>query len=489
MKKLLSLLLVLGILIGAIYGVCRYLEASGQLAVLKEKIRDLVYDTIQSLWEGRLPEPDAEPDPEPDAEPEPDPDPESESSPGSQPPAQPPEKPSGPGYDEDGRLVDPDEALYALLYDAAIAFEEEVDIAHLGYTSAALEAEISRFFFANPELFYVDNGYSVYTSAGESLVHKIKLRYLTTYDQAQTQLAFYNNVLDTVVAGIPDGASDFDKVLYLHDYLVQNYAYDYAGLAEENATGNPVAVRDAYTFFQGKVGVCQAYMLGMIALCEEAGIPCLPVTSEEMEHAWNLVKLDGEWYHVDVTWDDAGGEQSAVYPSYISYKYFLLSGEALYNSGRTASWLASESTQSNKYDAAVWRAVTTPLCKNGTEYFCVVYDTQENAPLLYRGTAVEMTACAELDARWYSTPPAYYQQSWASVLLWEDVMLISTAKGFLYYDAQTDTLSEAADLSLSLGNLQIFGVCDVEADGTVIFVAAANYMGAYVLGSWQIPTN
>ena len=474
MKKLLIFLLVIGILGGALYGAYRYLDASGQWAVLKEKLYTLVYGSTQSPSDDPTPGPGVDPSPEPEPGPE-------------QPPTKPPTTPSGPGYDEDGRLVDPDEALYALLYSAATSFEEDVDIAHLGYTAAALQEEVSRFFFTHPDLFYVDNGYSIYTAEGDTLVRKIKLRYLTTPAEAQTQLLFYNGVLDTVAAGIPAGASDFDKVLYLHDYLVQNYAYDYEGLAEENATGVSVAVRDAYRFFQGKVGVCQAYMLAMIALCDEVGIPCLPVISDEMSHAWNLVKLDGEWYHIDVTWDDAGGEQSAVYPSYISYKYFLLSGEALYNSGRNAAWLASESTQSDKYDEAVWRETTTPLCKNGTEYFCVVFDLQEKAPLLYRGTPVEMTARAELDAKWYSSPLSYYQQSFASILLWEDVMLVSTAKGFLYYNAETDALSEAADLSLTLGNLQIFGVCGVDADGTVTFVAAADYTGIYTLGSWQIP--
>ncbi len=480
MKKLLGFLLSVCILLGACVGVYYYLSSTGYMTALAEEFRTLFREAMQP------PTPSTAPAPEPQ---------EPVTQPGdgqdgeSQAPSQTPT--TGPGYDEDGRLVDPDEALHALLYDAASGFTEEVDISHLGYTAATLEEVVSRFFFTNPELFYVDNGYSIYTAGGESTIRKIRLRYLTTPAQAQTQLTFYNSLLDEVVAGIPAGATDFDKVLYLHDYLVRNYAYDYEGLAEEKATGTSVAVRDAYTFFYGKVGVCQAYMLAMIALCEEAGIPCLPVTSDEMEHAWNLVQLDGEWYHVDVTWDDAGGEEEPVYPSYVSYQYFLLSSEALFNGAderqsRQVHWETSESADSNKYDSAVWRKTTTPMCKNGTDYFCVIYDMQNDVPKIWRGSPVAMTVAVTMDARWYSTPVSYRRAAWASIVVWEDVMLVNTAKGFLYYDVETDTLSEAVDLSASLGDKQIFGVCGVASNGTVTFVAAVDYRGTFEVRTWQI---
>ena len=472
MKKLLIFLIIIAFLASVGCGVYLYLDATGYI--------DTLVLQLQSLFDGGILPPTDDGDTTPPTNGEP-------AQPTPQPPSEPqtPIVPSGPGYDENGTLVAPDEALYALLYDAATSFTEEVDIAHLEYTPNELEEEISRFFFAHPDLFYVDNGYSVYTAEGQSVVRKIRLRYLTTQAEAQEQLTYYNDVLEEVVADIPVNATEFDKVLYLHDYLVRNYAYDYEGLAEENATGESVAVRDVYQFFKGKVGVCQAYMLAMIALCEEAGISCLPVTSDEMSHAWNLVELDGEWYHVDVTWDDAGGESSAVYPSYVSYKYFLLSGEALYESGRTAHWQTSESANSEKYDDALWHRATTSLCKKGEEYLCVLYDAQTVSTKLYCGTPVAMEVLATVNTKWYSGPHSYYQESWASVFVWNARILVSTASGFLYYDAQASELSVAVDLSASLGKKQIFGVCDVDDDGTVTYVAALDYKGAFELRTWQ----
>ena len=290
-----------------------------------------------------------------------------------------------------------------------------------------------------------------------------------------------------IVAGVPADGTDFDKLLYLHDYLVRNFAYDYDGLKTETATGKTVAVRDAYNFFKGKVGVCQAYMLALIALCDEVGIPCLPVTSDEMSHAWNLVQLDGEWYHVDITWDDAGGEQSAVYPSYVSYKYFLLSGEALYESGRRVKWQTSRTADDDKYDDALWREATTGMIKKDGEYFFVAYDEALDKAQIYRGTPTQMTAALALDnVKWHgSSLSSHYKQVWVSLVVWEDVIVLNTATGFCYYDAQTNGLTTLAEFNL--GDEQFFGIYNISDEGVITCVVAEDYHGYFELRTWQMP--
>ncbi len=80
--------------------------------------------------------------------------------------------------------------------------------------------------------------------------------YLTSYTPAYTLPAadykaaqdFYNKELDAIVAKVPAGATDAEKVLFIHDYLAANYEYDYG--SEPNY--------DAYGFFKDGKGVCQA---------------------------------------------------------------------------------------------------------------------------------------------------------------------------------------------------------------------------------------
>lgn len=89
------------------------------------------------------------------------------------------------------------------------------------------------------------------------------------------------------------GMSAFDKVVALHDALVQSSRYD------ARAGGN---IADLLT--KG-CGSCEAYSAALCAMLEIAGVPSRMVTgTAEVPHAWNLVQLGQEWYHVDATWDD-----------------------------------------------------------------------------------------------------------------------------------------------------------------------------------------
>ncbi len=125
---------------------------------------------------------------------------------------------------------------------------------------------------------------------------------------------FYNRELDAIVAQVPAGATPAQKVLFIHDYLAAHYEYDYR--AEPNY--------DAYSFLQEGKGVCQAYMLVFSALMDKLGIPVSYVESDNLNHAWNVVRLDGKWYHVDVTWDDPTIDGADILGA-AQHDYFLLS--------------------------------------------------------------------------------------------------------------------------------------------------------------------
>lgn len=91
------------------------------------------------------------------------------------------------------------------------------------------------------------------------------------------------------------GQSDFEKALALHDWITANSEYDltFTYYAAEN-------------LFLYHTGVCQAYMEAYTLMLTAVGIESKEITGTAggEAHGWNLVKLDGEWYHVDCTWDD-----------------------------------------------------------------------------------------------------------------------------------------------------------------------------------------
>lgn len=117
---------------------------------------------------------------------------------------------------------------------------------------------------------------------------------------------YYSQMQDIISTCIKSGMTDKEKVIALHDYLIDNYDYDYS-FAE-----------NSYSFHaqldNGK-GVCQAYSLLMRYLCLMCGIECESISgvgtdgpgydkSSGGAHMWNRVKIDGTWYCFDVTYDD-----------------------------------------------------------------------------------------------------------------------------------------------------------------------------------------
>ncbi len=114
--------------------------------------------------------------------------------------------------------------------------------------------------------------------------------------------------IDKIVAQVK-GMDDFEKALYIHDYIVMNSEYDLE-LLEMLESGGTLSGElytekySEYSILINGTGICGSYALAYRALMTAAGVDCLYLSSQQMNHAWNMVKIDGEWYHVDCCWDD-----------------------------------------------------------------------------------------------------------------------------------------------------------------------------------------
>ena len=109
----------------------------------------------------------------------------------------------------------------------------------------------------------------------------------------KSELALY-------AAEFASSAADFSpqaKVLLAHDRLLRECEYT-AGAPRGDAAAGALLLHSAE---------CGGYAEGFALLCEFSGLPCMTVTgtADSIPHAWNLVQLDGAWYHVDCAWDDA----------------------------------------------------------------------------------------------------------------------------------------------------------------------------------------
>lgn len=139
--------------------------------------------------------------------------------------------------------------------------------------------------------------------------------------------------------------SNFDKVKFIHDYVVNLAHYDY-----NNYLNNTIPI-DSYTPYGiliNETGVCNGYALTMYYLLNYAGVKTEFVTgvANGDSHAWNLINLDGEHYYLDATWDDPPREYYGR--DVLVYDYFLVPGEVL---ARDHEWDMSKypSATSQKY--------------------------------------------------------------------------------------------------------------------------------------------
>ena len=159
---------------------------------------------------------------------------------------------------------------------------------------------------------------SCYYSRDTGLAVAIGLEYCTAQDVAAMQVK-----LDQLV----DQANtlcqtDLEKVFYVHEWLVQNIAYDREHLSDN--------VQDDHNLrgalLEG-TAVCDGYAKTYALTLRKLGITGVLVTSKDIGHAWNMVELDGNWYQVDCTWDDPvdGSDQLG----YCTHKHLLCTTEEM----------------------------------------------------------------------------------------------------------------------------------------------------------------
>lgn len=128
---------------------------------------------------------------------------------------------------------------------------------------------------------------------------------LAPYLASTTEITFSaEDAVGKKAAELCDGLTEnADKVVAIHNYIAENFRYNYAFSAAVRSGAIKTYVPNTMTVLEQQSGVCYDFSALFAAMCRSQGIPCAMakgyITSGY--HAWNMVYLDEEWVAVDLT--------------------------------------------------------------------------------------------------------------------------------------------------------------------------------------------
>lgn len=166
----------------------------------------------------------------------------------------------------------------------------------------------------NPDMLCFSDSCDMYSFGAFSL---IALNYSHSDDECDEMQKVLLKKVDEIINSIPDDCvTDYDKELYIHDYIANNCIY------EENEYDS-----SAYGCIVNQKAVCSGYSRAFMLLLNKVGVKSVLIggtgissSMGNVSHLWNIVWIENEPYHVDLTWDDGGNSTN----SSISHLYFNL---------------------------------------------------------------------------------------------------------------------------------------------------------------------
>ena len=324
-------------------------------------------------------------------------------------------------------------AFEKLIVEGIKAWQTNIDVSRLGLTRDDIDnGAVRSIINSHPEFISLSGGYRYWTSG--STITQIEFTYLTNAKEEQQEL---DAALQEVKSKIDiSGMTDEEIVLAYHEYLTSTVAYAY-----EDYFNGTIAANHGYDMYGALVKhscVCQGYAETMFYLLREAGLSCAVASSENINHAWNIVKIHGKWYHIDATWDDPVWDM----PGRSYHDYFLVSFDTMnkntltnHTKDRTdmvvsAQWGDTYTTavdttyESGKfwngiakvifYKDGYWYSISEGSSKTSFNINKYQYSTNINK-VLYSGTA-----------KWTTPSGGYYPGVYSSIYLRGDNLYFTT---------------------------------------------------------------
>lgn len=216
---------------------------------------------------------------------------------------------------------------------------------------AIISASYSQMMEDHPELFFLQGANPTLYTGGKDNAQLCKTVDCSFYIIKECQhmplkkmCSDMQKTANNIISQVPKHASDYEKALFVHDYLVNSVTYDIPGSKSDDYD----LCFTAYGALEDQSAVCQGYACAYAYLMHLMDIDCKVVGGEAKTkgldkllvmlslknngHAWNQIELDGDYYWVDVTWDDPINEDGTEPGGPVSHPFCFIDDDTLFKS-------------------------------------------------------------------------------------------------------------------------------------------------------------
>ena len=189
-------------------------------------------------------------------------------------------------------------AVYDVAYKALMKNEKEVTLP-VGITKEEFYDTMHALNYDNPEAFWWDDDYSYWTNSDETVTNFVFKYWLNGSELEQKYQEFWNATTPIIyyASNLPD---DMSKIKYIHDYICLSCEYNNDAVSSGNTGGKQ---QSAYSGSVEYKTICGGYAALFQYYMQQLGIPCAKIRSTK--HAWNFLQVNGQYYQMDITWNDA----------------------------------------------------------------------------------------------------------------------------------------------------------------------------------------
>ncbi|MDE5859616.1 MAG: hypothetical protein K2H23_04430, partial [Oscillospiraceae bacterium] len=170
-------------------------------------------------------------------------------------------------------------------------------------------------------IYYIDKTMKYARNSKTQTIASAIIAYKYSNNEIKRMQEAVEEEADKIIGQITINMTEYDIVKFFYDYLAENVKYDESS---EHC-------RDIYGTLVNKNALCEGYAKAFSYLCDKVGIETLTITGEadKVPHMWNMVKIGGEWYHIDITYAVTDSRLG----KYVRYDYFCVD-DSVINSGR-----------------------------------------------------------------------------------------------------------------------------------------------------------